>query len=244
VVRVLVTRGMPEAEETARALLALGHEAVLAPLRVCVPEPGLWPEFLPEALIATSRHAFGSPLPEAPAWYRLPLFAVGGETGAVARAAGFTDIRIGEGDAAALVRLILAETAQGAALLYFAGLPRQPLLETVLTRAGRHIIPHLRYRMLPVPALPEAACHAIATGSLDAVLHFSSETARLFCTLAAAAGLAAPVAGLRHICLSAAIADVIGKVYAGQAVLCLDVAPEPNTRSLMRVLQAGFTGTA
>ena len=52
--RVLVTRAMPEAEETASQLRALGHEVLIAPLRSVEGVATPFPVQRPDAVIATS----------------------------------------------------------------------------------------------------------------------------------------------------------------------------------------------
>lgn len=240
VARVLVTRALPEAEETARDLRALGHEPIVAPLRELVPVDTPWPEMRPDALIATSRHAFAPPLPEMAEWYRLPIHVVGERTGEAAREAGFTDIRIGGGDAAALARHIIAESRAGARLLYLAGEPHRPELEADLAAAGMRVTPLLRYRMIAGGTLPDLARAALVAGALDAVLHFSGETAKTFADLVAAAGLGPAVYSLRHFCLSPAIATGLRQAFAQAPNLGLIVAEEPTARSLLAKLQMEF----
>lgn len=238
--RVLVTRALPEAEETARDLRALGYEPIVAPLRELVPVSVPWPEVLPDALMATSRHAFTSLLPAAAAWYRLPIHVVGERTGQAAREAGFSDVRVGGGDAAGLARQIISETRVGGRFVYLAGEPRRPELEAVLAKAGLDVMPLLCYRMMALSALPDVARRAIVAGTIDAVLHFSGETAKTFCDLARAAGLASAASHLRHFCLSPAIAAVLRQAFAQTPNLGLIVAEEPTASSLLARLRAEF----
>ncbi len=63
--------------------------------------------------------------PSARAWRGLPAYAVGGTTAALARAAGFRDVRTGAGDVAALADLVRADFDAGAGtILYPAGRDR------------------------------------------------------------------------------------------------------------------------
>ena len=239
--RVLVTRALPEAEETARDLRALGHEPIVAPLRELMPVLTPWPDVCPDGLIATSRHAFIPPLPLLSDWYSLPIHVVGERTGEAAQAAGFTDIRIGGGDAAALARQIIAVSNAGARLLYLVGEPRRPELETVIAEAGLNVTPLLRYRMAAVRALPDPARAVLVAGKVDAVLHFSGETAKTFCDLTGEAGLRSEAINLLHVCLSPAIAAVLRNAFSETPNLGLIVAEEPNAGSLLAKLQAEFT---
>src|SRR5262245_17760984 len=111
---VLVTRPLPDSETTAAGLRARGFEVVAAPMLRFEPFG-----FSDEAetpyggIIATSANAVraveprlaNSPL------LKLPLFAVGERTAAVARAAGFGNVLSANGDARAL-RDLIVETAK------------------------------------------------------------------------------------------------------------------------------------
>lgn len=218
----------------------LGFEPILAPLREFVPVCVPWPEVRPDALIATSRHAFTPPLPEMGGVRPLPIYVVGERTGEAARAAGFADVRVGGGDASALARQIIAENKTGGNFLYLAGEPRRSELEAALSDAGLCVTSQLRYRMAPIAALPDVARRAIAASTVDAVLHFSAETAKTFCDLVSSAGLANAARNLRHFCLSPAIAAVLRQAFAQTPNLGLIVAEEPTASSLLARLRAEF----
>ena len=152
--RLLITRAEPEASRSAAWVTRLGGDPILAPIRkgvaVATPVPSR-----PAALVATSARAFplGAPIPEH--WLDLPCLVVGEVTGDAARDAGFHDIRIAQGDAASLAR-ILADFG-GKTLVYLAGEPRRPELESDAARLGIQLIPWLRYRLEDAVELPEAA---------------------------------------------------------------------------------------
>jgi uroporphyrinogen-III synthase len=97
---ILITRPEPGAAESARAVAALGWEAVLAPALTLTAQPFKLPGNC-QAIIITSRAAARA-LPPA----TLPVVAVGEATAAEARARGFAEVRAAAGDAAALTALI------------------------------------------------------------------------------------------------------------------------------------------
>jgi uroporphyrinogen-III synthase len=111
--RVWVTRAEPGASETAARLAALGYAPIAAPLLTV---EWLAPELALDgagALAFTSRNgveAFaGRP--------DVPVFAVGDATAALARDAGFADVRSAGGDLHALAALIRAE-GRGLSILH------------------------------------------------------------------------------------------------------------------------------
>lgn len=207
--RVLVTRAAEDAERTARALRARGHEAIIAPLRERVRLDPPWPDAPYDALIATSRNAFaGGP---APANLKsLPCFCVGEATALAAREAGFAKAEAAGENAGELAQqVLLRRLPSGARLFYLAGSPRRPELEITLTAAGHRVQVLERYRMARVPTLPPQAAEALAAGTLDAVLHFSAESALAFFALADQAALGQAALKPRHLCLSAAVAEAL-----------------------------------
>ena len=236
--RVLVTRAMPEAEETAESLMALGHMPVLAPLRIVEGIGTPFPAEKPDALIVTSRNALvqGAALPAD--WLAVPVFCVGRKTAGIAADAGFKDIRIAGGDAVSLASQIIENHPAGSRLLYLAGEPRGPELEANLQCAGVSVVVLLRYRMHRIAALPEAASHALAAQALDAVLHFSAESARAFFFLAQSAGFLGAASAIPQFCLSDAVARAATE-QAGGRLTCI-IAPKRTGEDLVEAFHREF----
>jgi uroporphyrinogen-III synthase len=99
-VRVLIVRPAPGNAATADAVAAMGLDPVVVPLFEVspvaweVPEPAAF-----DAVVMTSANAARLGGAGLARFAHLPVFAVGGATGAAAREAGFCDVRIGSGDA-------------------------------------------------------------------------------------------------------------------------------------------------
>ena len=127
--RVWITRTEPGAGRTARAVAALGHEPVIAPVLEVSALPATVPPH--SALAFTSLNAVA-------AFVRLTsdraarVFAVGDATAAAATEAGFVDVRSAAGDGRALAALIAADPP--ASLLW----PRaaEPAFDVAATLAG------------------------------------------------------------------------------------------------------------
>lgn len=236
--RILVTRAMPEAEETASLLRALGHEALIAPLRAVEGMPTPFPDPRPDAVIATSRNALGRGVTIPAGWLVLPIFCVGEKTAEAARDAGFAHVMPAGGDAIALQAMITKSCPPGNRLAYLAGEPRGPELETALRAAGFALETLLRYRMRDLEGFPEPARAALAAGQLDATLHFSAESARAFFKRAQSADLMVAACRLRHACLSPAVAAA-AREAAGQA-LDVIVARERSGHNLVAALHASL----
>jgi uroporphyrinogen-III synthase len=223
--RVLVTRPEPDGEKTAKALRKLGFDPVVIRLSTIVPlDPGVLPPS--DAVIATSAHALRC-LPGA--WrnarlFERPIHVVGARTAEAAREAGFLTVIEGPGDAAGLVTHMIGRPARPS-LLYLAGEPRKPIVETALEDAGFALKTAILYKNEPMDAMPATLQHLLETGEPLAVLHFSRASAEAFLRLAGSA-IAAP---LLHLCLSADIASVL----SGEIIL----AEQPNEAALLRALQ-------
>jgi uroporphyrinogen-III synthase len=223
--RVLVTRPQADAERTAGRLAILGHEAIIAPATAIVMTAGLPPREY-DALVLTSAHAVPA-LRDAPK--DRPVFAVGARTASAARAAGFADVREGPGDAAGLAAIIEASLPARAALLHPAGRDRKSEPERSLRAAGYELQVVECYAAEPLGSFPEEALAALRAGRVGAALHYSRRSAALAREFAAKGGAAEPFGALRHLCLSADVAQAL-------TGLSVQVAPDATEPSLLALL--------
>jgi uroporphyrinogen-III synthase len=228
--RLLVTRPEPEAERTAAALRARGHDVVLMPmLRIeAITDADLgegpWAGVLMTSANASRAIATHRRLDDV---HALPAFVVGEQTREAARAVGFRDVSSANGDASALVRLVIARVARGRSLLYLAGEARGGDLEAALQSHGFTLRTVVVYRAVAVTALSPAVTAALAAGDLDGILHFSRRSAEAFVAAARAAGVLDNVMALRHYCLSAQVAAGLPDTTG------VDIPPHPTERALV-----------
>lgn len=230
--RVLVTRPSPRGDETAARLAELGHEAFLAPVLSIAPiadrpPPGPW-----DALLVTSRNAVPTLAQHRAELQGIPVFAVGARTAAELDHAGFGGVTSGNGDAAALAALVMAQVAAGARLLHAAGRDRRPEPARSLREAGYTLASWEVYAAEPIDALPEASRSALAAGELDAVLHYSPRSAAVLLRLVEQSGLAKAFAALHHLCLSPQVAAALDGIVVGS----LSVAAQPSEDGLLALL--------
>jgi uroporphyrinogen-III synthase len=135
--RVLVTRPQPQADATAQALLALGHEPILDPALVI--ERQAMPVVDAAAVAAVLLTSANAAASLTPALLARPIYAVGSATAEAARAAGGRDVRPGESDGAALAaQVITGVTDIKGVLLHLAAEETRPGLAEALQAAGRH----------------------------------------------------------------------------------------------------------
>ncbi len=139
-VRVLILREAGEAERTARQIAERGHQPLVLPLERSVELQSSLDDVLggvtPAGFALTSARAVPALARAFPEDQR-PVLCVGGATGEAARDAGFADVHVAEGAAAAMGPLaIAAGIGPGETLLYAAGRRRTGTLECSLQASG------------------------------------------------------------------------------------------------------------
>ncbi len=244
-----MTRPQPGAARTARRLAGRGIVAIELPLTeiVAVPvnvevvrqlgvgfgEMAKSPAFqgMTEiAVAATSANALRhAPKELLAALSGLPCFAVGGETAAQAREAGFSDVREGPGTADALAELLIGEPRPRNVLL-LCGRVRLSGFERRLAEAGITVQALETYDTLPIGYAPEALSAALGKEPIDAVLLYSAGAAENFLGLHwQADGM---FARTKFLCLSARVADRLVPLDDSRIL----VAAEPTEDALLALL--------
>jgi uroporphyrinogen-III synthase len=210
--RIWVTRTLPQAEETAERLRAMGHEPVVAPVLECRALPAILDLDGIPALAFTSRNAVAT-FSNLTSRRDFPVFTTGEATAAHARAAGFTDVVSADGDVQDLARLII-ERRPGNVLHPGAAEPAGDLTGELSKAAvtSRSV------------AVYETAETGVAAPQADAVLVHSPRAA------AVVARLARPELAAYAISPAAA-APLITSNFQRVAV-----APYPNEAALLKLL--------
>jgi uroporphyrinogen-III synthase len=229
--KLLVTRPVPDAQDTILRLDALGIEGVAAPLLERVPLP----TDLPAAdgfagLVLTSANALRA-LDERNAVrpYRgLKVFAVGERTAAAARAAGFAEVVAAGGTFGLLVEAIAA-ARPGGPLFYPAATHQSGDLGQALAPSGVPVVTVPVYEMQAAASLPAAVVAGLGAGAYAGALFYSRRTAATFVGLVA--GWLAPAARARLavLCLSEQVA---APLLAAQFVR-VELTDEPSEAAMM-----------
>ena len=153
--RVLIVRPEPGASETAGRARALGLEAIAAPIFMI--EPVAWEAREPDgydAILLTSANAARCAGPELLRFMHLPCYAVGEATAAAGTNAGFSDVRTGHSDGAAVAALMARDGVRSA--LHLCG-QDHVALDAPELRMERRIV----YRSTSLSVLPEEASLAL-----------------------------------------------------------------------------------
>ncbi|MEM7442894.1 MAG: uroporphyrinogen-III synthase [Pseudomonadota bacterium] len=208
--RWLVTRPRTDAERVAKALADIGHRVLICPLTsVRFTNPPLPDWTTSQAILATSRHGVV-------AWARLterrdvPIFTVGSATADVARYAGFREVKSADGDADALVDLVLKEIKpDNGSLIRVRGAVARGSVAERLSKAGFQVHSTIVYDVETATHLPDEAKQALMRATVDGVLFFSPRSAALFARLVDDAALGGCLSDLMALCLSPAIAKCL-----------------------------------
>jgi uroporphyrinogen-III synthase len=233
-VRILITRPAADAERTAVALRARGHEAIVAPLLTVAflsdaeLGDGPWSAILITSA-NTARAIAGHKRRDE--LRRIPAFAVGKQSAQDLRAAGFAEVTSADGNVDDLADLAAARLKPPARLLYLAGEERTGDLAGALRAKNFGVDTVAVYRVVAAQTLPAEAAAALA-GGLDGVLHYSRRSAETFLAAARKSGL--PEAALTkpvHYCLSAKVAEPLKQAGAAD----VRVAARPDEAALMEL---------
>ena len=233
--RLLLTRPEPDAQRTAAALRARGHEAVIAPLLRIEAQidvkigDGPWAAILVTSANAGPAVAFHE---RAPRLRTLPVFAVGRRSALTMTAAGFGDVKHPDGDVSDLVSFVAAQLTPSAPLLYLAGEERSGDLAGELRGRGFAIETVIVYRAIATPHLPPEATELLADQS--GVLHFSRRSAEAFLDAAQTLNLLAAALRTIHYCLSPRVAEPLMRAGA----VDVRVAQEPSETALIALIDA------
>jgi uroporphyrinogen-III synthase len=233
--RVLVTRPLPDATRTSAALRELGHQVVVEPL-LSVESIAIrdWPSGPFAALAITSANAarVGGASDMPGTIRRLPLYAVGRHSAEAAHAAGFRHVVAAAGDAEALATLLAQSLKYGNRVLHLAGEEIARDLGEVLRPVAIRVERLALYRMRAADTLG-AAAEVMRSGAVDAALHFSPRSAATFVALAEKASVTDGMRGIRHLCLSPAVAAPLQGVGART-----EVARRPEEEALIALLES------
>jgi len=235
--RLLLTRPEPDAERTAAALRARGHEVIIASLLRIEPAAGAQIGAGPwAAILITSANAASAIAahPQITRLRALPVFAVGERSARAMTAAGFADVTFADGDAGDLAMLVAERLGPQAPLLYLAGADRAGDLAGALGARGLGVQTTIIYRAIAAADLPRAAVDALTRGA-DGVLHFSRRSAETYVAAARAGGMLAAALKPAHYCLSAQVAEPLARAGAPD----VRIAARPAEGALMALIGAG-----
>lgn len=233
--RVLVTRPPPCAERTALHVSDLGFEAIMLPLSETVPlaPPGIDPDdFDIIAVTSASALRHASPALLEPL-LDLTVFAVGANTAAACRRAGFDAVVEGPGDATGLARVVTTTTQPESRVLYLCGRERRPQFESLVAAARFPVTALEVYDTLSVTPSDETVRAALRDEPATDALLYSRKAAQAIARLAVRPKLADLFARTQFICISWRV----GMILAAIAQSRCRVAERPNENAMLALLE-------
>ena len=234
--RLLLTRPIFEAERTAEVLRQRGHHVTFAPMLNIENIPDVAIDDGPwSAVLMTSGNAARALAAHAQrdAITSLRCFAVGAQTAAAAKHAGFTDVISANGDGGDLARVIAQHvSADAAPLLYLAGNDRARDMAADLAPAGLRLQVVVVYRADAAARFPTEINEALKAGRFDGALHYSRRSADIFVACARAGDVTTQAAALRHFCLSQRASEPLSEIGANH----IAVAAHPDEMSMLDLI--------
>lgn len=216
---LLILRPEPACSQTAKLAFDKGWRPIPAPIfRI---EPLAWdaPDAtLYDAVVVTSANAVREGGKELMKYRDIPAYAVGNATARALKAAGFTDVRTGPGNVAALMQAAADNGVSRA--LHLAGEDYRDSDHAGIT-LDRRIV----YRSAPIAKFSPGALKALLAGGVMVLLH-SGRAAEHFAALCDASGVAR--AGVAVAALSPAIAESVGIGWHARIT-----APKPDDTALL-----------
>ncbi len=221
---------MDDAAATGARLKELGHTALIAPLLTVHFQGGPALDLGGvQGVLATSANGVRALARRTPR-RDLPVYAVGPQTAAAAREAGFTHVESADGDAFALAKAVPRWATPGAgALLHATGGEGAGRLAASLGADGYEVRTVVLYEVMAAAVLPQEVARALSQTALDAALFFSPRSARVFAQCVAASGLADACTGLDAVCISEAAAKALSPLV----FRAVRIASRPNQEDLL-----------
>ncbi|MBI3676335.1 MAG: uroporphyrinogen-III synthase [Proteobacteria bacterium] len=231
--RILVTRPIEDAPQTAKRLESLGHQAIVAPLlEIRFRSGGDISLQGVQAILATSANGVRA-LASRTTHRDVAVFAVGPQTSQAARQAGFKTVKSAQGDAGALAEATLNwAKPDGGDLLHAAASKTKGDLARTLCAHGFQVRTETLYEAAPVSRLPRLAARALQDNDVDAALFFSPRTASIFAKCVEAADLRASCARIIAACISEAAAKALQPLKFRE----IRVAAKPNQEAVLALI--------
>ncbi|MCB2081509.1 MAG: uroporphyrinogen-III synthase [Hyphomicrobiales bacterium] len=161
------------------------------------------------------------------------LYTVGSASAEEARTAGYKQVRVAEGNANLLARLVMqTRTPAEGTLLHIAGSVQVGDLAGKLKAAGYTVSRVTGYDAEPVRTLSPSLVKALKAKQIPCVVFYSPRTARVFCRLVERVNVQDACQSMQAICLSEGVAKML-EPSQWQAI---HVATTPDTNAMLALI--------
>lgn len=211
--RYLITRPEEDAEPLAKAVRALGHDALIdSMLRITAFDDVQLDTDGVQALLFSSANGVRA-FCDISLNRRVPVYTVGEASAAIARDMGFRKVFAAGGDVISLAQLVAASLKpEEGILMHISGTVVARELKDLLQKDSFNVFRVRLYESEPTTCLSEPTIAHFSNGELDGVLFYSPRTAQIFTDLIIENRLTDACRRIRALCLSEAVAEVADKL--------------------------------
>ncbi len=223
--RVLITRGIKEAQSYADHIQQQGSEAVIFPLYEVQSVEAAVDDHVYDALVFTSAHAIHQFCALSPV-RGLPVYVVGPQSEEIAREYEFQDVRRAAGTADDLAALLNDFPGR---LLYGRGAEISYPLGEKLRAQGRDLQEIILYKTVPVQEAP-------LPQEVNLALFFSASAARIFVDFVQKQGVSHNFEQTKALCLGAGMVEFLTPLPWA----AIEVADSPDRASMLALIDTNL----
>lgn len=230
---ILITRPIENSDETAKALMAMGHEIYCEPMLTIFPLADDEDEL--DVAIFTSGSSVAC-IPETLVDLQPIVVAVGDRTAEKAKKRGFQTVSSTDGNVQDLLQWICANIPKDKKIVHFCGQDHVGDLVAHLKNAGFMAKEKITYMALPQMRFTKDLENKLNQGVIRSALFFSPRTAKVFMENVKSYGLLPQLADLKAFCLSQAVSNCL-PMGSWKKIL---VAEAPTQASLFKLIESEY----
>lgn len=208
---ILLTRPLSDSLNTRNALRKYGYEVYIEPvftIKYLQPDISAC-EF--DVVISTSKNSVKA-FSQMCKVDDLPIITVGNSTMQTAKDSGFSDIISADSNVEGLISFIKNHYSIAIKFLYVRGQEVSCDLKKRLSEEGFNIREVILYKTIIKRSLTNRCKNLLSGGKINSVAFFSSQTARIFCSLVLKSGLSHVIGNIVAYAMSKNVADSLKSV--------------------------------
>jgi len=230
--KILITRPLDRAVETADILKAHGFEVLIEPMLTIQSINAPIDDTEYDGLIFTSRHGVEA-FSKHSSYRSVKVFTVGDATKKAASRAGFDDITSANGNAKDLATLIARTYLNRTKLIHYRGPDVAQSMKELLKGAPHiHIDEQILYKALPQETLTDKLLKELENNAIGYALFYSKRTAETFVKLVQKQGCMSALCNTKALCLADSMVKSLSVLHWQD----VQVAAQPTQDALLSLL--------
>ncbi|QKX02630.1 uroporphyrinogen-III synthase [Wolbachia endosymbiont of Dirofilaria (Dirofilaria) immitis] len=232
---ILLTRPLSDSLNTRNTLKKYGYEVYIEPvftIKYLRPDISSY-EF--DVVISTSKNSVKA-LSQIYKLGSLPIVTVGNSTMQTAKDLGFSDIISADSDVDGLISFIKSHYSIAVKFLYIRGQEVSCDLKKRLSEEGFCVREVILYKTVIKKSLTNRCKNLLSGSKINSVVFFSSQTARVFCSLVLKSGLSHTMGNIIAYTMSKNIADSLKSVKWKKIV----TSRLPTRESLINIINRSY----